>query len=291
MKKGNEAMIEVNVDKFTKIDLCKCPHILIGGSTGSGKSYLMKHMLKDIFGSDECRVVIVDPKCVDYECMLGEDRLIMKVDNDWPRVLRLLGSLEKEMRERYKYLKSRNYVDWSSVMLEGVSGREMSTDRDNKIKEIQEKLKELYGDNPEVSGIFQQIINAEDNMRADADDMCYESPIWGSKRIVLVIDELADLIYSDRAKTNLGSRGMMEYYLVKLATLGRASGIHLMLGTQRPDATILSGQLRANIPTRIGLRVVNNVERRIILGDSCKDLGERVLFYQGEYKSLSYDLD
>ena len=246
-------MIEVNVDKFTKIDLCKCPHILIGGSTGSGKSYLMKHMLKDIFGSDECRVVIVDPKCVDYECMLGEDRLIMKVDNDWPRVLRLLGSLEKEMRERYKYLKSRNYVDWSSVMLEGMSGREMSADRDNKIKEIQEKLKELYGDNPEVSGIFQQIINAEDNMRADADDMCYESPIWGSKRIVLVIDELADLIYSDR--------------------------------------TILSGQLRANIPTRIGLRVVNNVERRIILGDSCKDLGERVLFYQGEYKSLSYDLD
>ena len=84
---------------------------------------------------------------------------------------------------------------------------------------------------------------------------------------------------------------MMEYYLVKLATLGRASGIHLILGTQRPDASILSGQLRANIPTRIGLRVVNNVERRIILGDSCKDLGERVLFYQGEYKTLSWDLD
>lgn len=284
-------MIEVNVDKFTKIDLCKCPHILIGGSTGSGKSYLMKHMLKDIFGSDECRVVIVDPKCVDYECMLGEDRLIMKIDNDWPRVLRLLGSLEKEMRERYKYLKSRNYVDWSSVMLEGVSGREMSTDRDNKIKNMQSALISLYGDTPTMQGIFQQIINAEDNMRADADDMCYESPIWGSKRLVLVIDELADLIYSDRAKTNLGSRGMMEYYLIKLATLGRAAGIHLVLGTQRPDATILSGQLRANIPTRICLRVVNNVERRIILGDSCKDLGERVLFYNGEYKTLQYELD
>lgn len=284
-------MIEVNVDKFTKIDLCKCPHILIGGSTGSGKSYLMKHMLKDIFGSDECRVVIVDPKCVDYECMLGEDRLIMKVDNDWPRVLRLLGSLEKEMRERYKYLKSRNYVDWSSVMLEGVSGREMSTDRDNKIKNMQSDLISLYGDTPTMQGIFQQIINTEDNMRADADDMCYESPIWGSKRLVLVIDELADLIYSDRAKTNLGSRGMMEYYLIKLATLGRAAGIHLVLGTQRPDATILSGQLRANIPTRICLRVVNNVERRIILGDSCKDLGERVLFYNGEYKTLQYELE
>ena len=283
-------MINVNVDKFTEIDLCKCPHILIGGSTGSGKSYLMKHMLRDIFKSEECRVVIVDPKCVDYECMLGEDRLIMKLDNDWPRVLRLLGSLEKEMRERYKYLKNRNYVDWSSVIHEG-DGEYGVLDRDEKLKEIQNKIKELYGDTPEMRGIYQQIINAEENMRHDDDDIRYESPIWGSKRIVLVIDELADLIYSDRSKTNLGSRGMMEYYLVKLATLGRASGIHLVLGTQRPDATILSGQLRANIPTRICLRVVNNVERRIILGDSCKDLGERVLFYNGEYKTLAYELE
>ena len=283
-------MINVNVDKFTEIDLCKCPHILIGGSTGSGKSYLMKHMLRDIFKSEECRVVIVDPKCVDYECMLGEDRLIMKLDNDWPRVLRLLGSLEKEMRERYKYLKNRNYVDWSSVIHEG-DGEYGVLDRDEKLKEIQNKIKELYGDTPEMRGIYQQIINAEENMRHDDDDIRYESPIWGSKRIVLVIDELADLIYSDRSKTNLGSRGMMEYYLVKLATLGRASGIHLVLGTQRPDATTLSGQLRANIPTRICLRVVNNVERRIILGDSCKDLGERVLFYNGEYKTLAYELE
>lgn len=220
----------------------------------------------------------------------GEDNLIMKIDNDWSRVLRLLGSLEKEMRERYRYLKNRNYVDWSSVIHEG-DGTMGTLDRDDKLKDIQNKMRELYGDTPEMRGIYQQIINAEENMRHDDDDIRYESPLWGNKRLVLVIDELADLIYSDRSKTNLGSRGMMEYYLVKLATLGRASGIHLILGTQRPDASILSGQLRANIPTRIGLRVVNNVERRIILGDSCKDLGERVLFYNGEYKTLSWDLD
>lgn len=283
-------MVNIKVDKFTEIQLEKCPHILIGGSTGSGKSYLMKHMLKDIFKSQDCRVIIVDPKCVDYECMLDEDRLIMKLDNDWTRVLRLLGSLEKEMRERYKYLKHRNYVDWSSVLHEG-EGSVSVLERDDKLKDIKDKLGELYGDNTTIKGIFQQITNMEDNMRHDDDEIRYESPLWGDKRLVLVIDELADLIYSDRAKTNLGSRGMMEYYLIKLATLGRASGIHLLLGTQRPDATILSGQLRANIPTRIGLRVVNNVERRIILGDSCKDLGERVLFYNGEYKTLAYELE
>lgn len=283
-------MVNIKVDKFTEIQLEKCPHILIGGSTGSGKSYLMKHMLKDIFKSQDCRVIIVDPKCVDYECMLDEDRLIMKLDNDWSRVLRLLGSLEKEMRERYKYLKHRNYVDWSSVLHEG-EGSVSVLERDDKLKDIKDKLGELYGDSTEIRGIFQQISNMEDNMRHDDDEIRYESPLWGDKRLVLVIDELADLIYSDRSKTNLGSRGMMEYYLIKLATLGRASGIHLLLGTQRPDATILSGQLRANIPTRIGLRVVNNVERRIILGDSCKDLGERVLFYNGEYKTLAYELE
>ena len=67
---GRIKMIELSVDKFTKISLEKCPHILVGGSTGSGKSYLLKHMLRDIFRSDECRVVIVDPKCVDYQCMV-----------------------------------------------------------------------------------------------------------------------------------------------------------------------------------------------------------------------------
>ena len=283
-------MVNIKVDKFTEIQLEKCPHILIGGSTGSCKSYLMKHIIKDIFKSQDCRVIIVDPKCVDYECMLDEDRLIMKLDNDWTRVLRLLGSLEKEMRERYKYLKHRNYVDWSSVLHEG-EGSVSVLERDDKLKDIKDKLGELYGDSTEMRAIFQQITNMEDNMRHDDDEIRYESPLWGDKRLVLVIDELADLIYSDRSKTNLGSRGMMEYYLIKLATLGRASGIHLLLGTQRPDATILSGQLRANIPTRIGLRVVNNVERRIILGDSCKDLGERVLFYNGEYKTLAYELE
>lgn len=283
-------MIEVSVDKYTKINLEKCPHILIGGSTGSGKSYLMKHMLKDILKSTDCRVVIVDPKCVDYQYAIHEDRVVMKLDNDWPRVLRLLGSLEKEMRERYKYLQNRNYIDWSSVLQES-NGEFAITQRNDQLKNMQSALISMFGDNTETKGIFQQILNAEENLRAETDDITYESPIWGDKRIVLVIDELADLIYSDRSKASLGTKGMMEYYLIKLATLGRAAGIHLVLGTQRPDATILSGQLRANIPTRICLRVVNNVERRIILGDSCKDLGERVLFYNGEYKTLQYELD
>ena len=84
-------------------------------------------------------------------------------------------------------------------------------------------------------------------------------------------------------------KGTIEGCLIKIATLGRAAGIHLVLGTQRPDASILSGQLRANIPCRICLRVSNKMERRIILGDSGLG-GEREILYLSKENILSWDL-
>ena len=293
-------------DKYTNIDLCKCPHILIGGSTGSGKSYLMKSLLCDVLASEECRVLVVDPKCVDYRFLLrgtksyagrsglryefSNGKLLYgstdeklkwdgrwkvsnivceddEVKNMWSRrgidlldrediesgyVGRFLGSIVDEMSSRYKYMREYGYVDWSEVL-------------------------DDVGD------------NVWDSVDSDS--------VFTRHRIVVVIDELADLIYWDRDRQRVVegeiSReclGVIESMLVKIATLGRAAGIHLILGTQRPDASVLSGQLRANIPSRICLKVVNNMERRIILGDSCRDLGERVLFYNGEYKELVREL-
>ena len=85
-------------------------------------------------------------------------------------------------------------------------------------------------------------------------------------------------------------RGSIEKYVIRLAMLGRAAGIHLVLGTQRPSSEILSGQLRANIPTRVCLPVSNPIERGIILGNRCKDLGQRVLYYGGHFEELERDL-
>lgn len=294
-------------DKCTDIDLCKCPHILIGGSTGSGKSYLMKSLLCDVLASEECRVLVVDPKCVDYRFLLrgtksyagrsglryefSNGKLLYggtneklswdgrwkvsnivceddEVKNMWSRrgidlldrddiesgyVGRFLGSIVDEMSARYKYMREYGYVDWSEV--------------------LSESSEDVWDSVEGSEGIFTR------------------------HRIVVVVDELADLIYWDRDRQRVvegeigrESLGVIESMLVKIATLGRAAGIHLILGTQRPDASVLSGQLRANIPSRICLKVVNNMERRIILGDSCKDLGERVLFYNGEYKELVREL-
>lgn len=263
--------VSIKVDKNTAIDLVKCPHILVGGTTGSGKSYLMKCMLRNVLESSECRVIVVDPKCVDYQFLLtGKnfepdlsygDRLTklwcMRGINmydaegiDDTSILRMLVSLVQEMRSRYNYMKKMGYVQWAEYLCDTTSWSkgEMAAD-------------------------------------ASSDYQFYESKVWGDRRLVLFIDELADLVYADRDKSNR-YRGRIEAMLIKLSTLGRAAGIHLILGTQRPDATILSGQLRANIPTRIGLKCNNSMERRIILGDSCSNLGERVLYYGGEYIEL-----
>ena len=288
--------IEVRVDKDTKIDIAKCPHVLIGGSTGSGKSYLMKCMLSDILRSGNAKVIVLDPKSVDYQFLVndrdiefgdgmseeGTERYVkeewianglMLMDRDSidsMQANKMLNELVKEMQRRYSYMKQWGCVDWQEVM-----------DRE-------------------------ECVNSYSSM-------------FGKKRIILMVDELADLMYFDRQKSvevlvgydterdaegielQFGRyaaldgdtwkvmKGTIEGCLIKIATLGRAAGIHLVLGTQRPDASILSGQLRANIPCRICLRVSNKMERRIILGDSGLG-GEREILYLSKENILSWDL-
>lgn len=300
--------IECRVDRDTRIDIVKCPHILIGGSTGSGKSYLMKCMLSDILRNGNAKVIVLDPKSVDYQFLINDreidfgdvkdarctkgdrcvkDRWIanglMLMDRDSidsMQANKVLNELVKEMQRRYSYMKQWGCIDWQEVI-----------DR--------EECRDAY------------------------------RSMFGKKRIVLMIDELADLMYFDRQKSaevligydteyvddiGLGDegeargttlqfgryvpmdsdtwkiiRGTIEGCLIKIATLGRAAGIHLILGTQRPDATILSGQLRANIPCRICLRVSNKMERRIILGDSGMG-GEREMLYLSREKILNWNL-
>lgn len=330
-----EQIVPIWVDYRHIVDLVRCPHILVGGATGSGKSYLMKSMLCDVLESSKCKVIVVDPKSVDYQFVKygmrpwegrsdkSEDeevkslwsmrglRLYVRDDIDSMEVSRMLSSLCDEMSMRYRFLMSRGYVEWKDYELE---------------QEKREKIE--YGG------------------------------IWGNERIVLFIDELADLIYWDRQKVcdvllgyggyggdvgdvgvggmngvgvgrppfygggiGMGSggsgvegvrdreygvgdrvevrmddkewrlmRGSIEKYVIRLAMLGRAAGIHLVLGTQRPSSEILSGQLRANIPTRVCLPVSNPIERGIILGNRCKDMGQRVLYYGGHFEELERDL-
>lgn len=253
--------MKIRADKYTELELNKCPHILVGGCTGSGKSYLMKSMLCDMLTSDEdARIFVVDPKCVDYQFLQGPDFYWDGLDD--------VG----------------NFAVKRSWLRKGVCL--------------------LTRDQIESGFLERLLVYLVDKMNARYRSMMERGLVlWDGYPIIVVMDELADIIYYDRdkdrdkeAKSGMsgarGGRGSIERLLVKIATLGRAAKIHLVLGTQRPDASILSGQLRANIPTRICLKVNNDTERRIILGCGKKDVGdrERVLYYNGNYKGLVWDL-
>lgn len=197
-------------------------------------------MIGDVLNGSEdsdgdVKIIVVDPKNVDYQYLLGDVRWLSRgievVDRDGidsGYCSQVLDWLCSEMSERYRTMKSRGVYDWKDL---------------------------------------------------------------GGERILLVIDELTDLIYYDRSKDRGVMRGSIERDLVRLSMLGRAAGIHLMLGTQRPDAQTLPGQLRANIGCRICLRVSTEMERRIVLGQSGKGYGERSMEYLSNMSSLKYELD
>ena len=312
----------INVDKYTQIDLRKCPHILVGGSTGSGKSYLLKSMLCDILEDESYRVIVVDPKSVDYQFLKygmraydGRNGIKRVYSNGLVSLLNKSGEWIGGVRPDGRYVVLRDVDEDNRVkMLWSERGIMLLTRDDIDSLLVSDMLKNLVADMDARYNFMMSRGYVDWQEYLDAPDGDMYGGLYGDRRIVLLIDELADLIYWDRSKTcevleesidivdgkeeivrsyeNLDSeywkilRGSVEKYLIRLSCLGRAAGIHLVLGTQRPDASVLSGQLRANIPTRISLKVSNPIERGIILGNRCKELGERVLFYNNEYKEL-----
>lgn len=312
----------INIDKYTQIDLRKCPHILVGGSTGSGKSYLLKSMLCDILEDESYRVIVVDPKSVDYQFLKygmraydGRNGIKRVYSNGLVSLLNKSGEWTGGARPDGRYVVLRDVDEDNRVkMLWSERGIMLLTRDDIDSLLVSDMLKNLVADMDARYNFMMSrgYVDWQEYLDSSGDAMY--GGLYGDRRIVLLIDELADLIYWDRSKTcevleesidivdgkeeivrsyeNLDSeywkilRGSVEKYLIRLSCLGRAAGIHLVLGTQRPDASVLSGQLRANIPTRISLKVSNPIERGIILGNRCKELGERVLFYNNEYKEL-----
>lgn len=249
--------IKFRVDVDTEIELGKCPHLLVGGCTGSGKSYLIKSIVTDILcGRPDVRMFVVDPKSVDYQ-----------------------------------------FLEGSMFKWDGLSSKENSVVKDMWLRRgvsllTREAIESGYVERLLVWLIERMNIRYRDMMDRGLTE-------WDGYPIVLVIDELTDLIYWDRSKeedrNRSGIRGKIESSLVKIAMMGRAAGIHLIMGTQRPDASVLSGQLRSNIGCRICLKVGSDTERRIILGVGKRECGacgngDRILSYQGEYKTLKREL-
>lgn len=221
----------------TILDLAKAPHLLIAGSTGSGKSVCMNTLIMSMlfkFSSDELRLIMVDPKVVelkDYETL---PHLVTPVMNDSKKVPTALRWAVNEMERRYQIL-------------------------------AQVGVKNLKGFNNRV------ITHPEYDLAGN--EIPQKLPY-----LVIIIDELADLMMTE-AKVDV------EYSISRIAAKGRAAGLHIVVATQRPSTSVITGVIKANLPTRIAFRVGSQVDSRVILdkkgGESLLGKGDMLFLPPG----------
>lgn len=213
-------------------DLSKTPHLLVAGSTGSGKSVCINSFIGSILINkrpDEVKLVLVDPKKVELSNYNGVPHLLCPVVTDPKKASIALQNIVKEMEKRY----------------------EMFAD---------EKVKNISGYNEKMSALMKR--NPDDNT------------IKLMSYIVVIIDELADLM--------LVASKEVEDSIMRITQMARAAGIHLIVATQRPSTDVITGVVKANIPSRISFAVASQIDSRTILdmGGAEKLLGKGDMLYK-----------
>jgi DNA segregation ATPase FtsK/SpoIIIE, S-DNA-T family len=202
--------------RLVTADLATMPHVLIAGSTGSGKSVAINAMIMSVLYKatpQQVRLILVDPKRVELGMYEGIPHLFTPIITEPKLAANALRNAVREMERRLKLLASRSV---------------RNIDQYNKLFEN------------ETPSLF--------------DDPQAEQPL---PHIVIIIDELADLMMLDKAN--------VEEAITRLAQMARAVGIHLVLATQRPSVDVITGLIKANVPTRISFRLATKVDSRTIL--------------------------
>ena len=218
-------------------DLTSAPHLLIAGTTGSGKSAGLNSMLVSLLlarSPAELRLIMVDPKTVEFTQYQGLPHLLTPIITDPDSTTAALAWLIKEQERRYKLISMMN------------------------VSNIHQVNALIRSENAKGNVVYDPIWTA---------DMGGEPPVLKPvPYIVLVIDEFADLM----AVASVGKKGgnSPEAMIGRLAAKARAAGIHLILATQTPRAEIVTGPIRANMPSRIAYTVQNSQESRIILDEN-----------------------
>jgi len=190
------------------VDLEQMPHLLIAGTTNSGKSILIRSMAVCLIMNntpETLRLIMIDPKRVELFRFNGLPHLLGKVETEYDRSISVLGWAVQEMKNRYK-------------LFETVGVRKLS----------------LYNQYAVRNG---------------------QKPL---PYIVIFIDELAEIVK--------GADKLGQEYIDTLASLARATGMHLVVATQRPDTTVITGKIKTNIPARIALNVASAIDSRVIMG-------------------------
>ena len=219
-------------------NLAKMPHLLIAGTTGSGKSVAINTMILSLLyklSPEECRLIMIDPKMLELSVYDGIPHLLSPVVTDPKKAVVALKWVVGEMEERYRKLSRLGVRN-----IEGYNGR------------VREAL--ARGE------AFKRTIQT--GFDVDTGEPVFETDEYQPVTlpyIVVVVDEMADLM--------MVAGKEIEACIQRLAQMARASGIHLIMATQRPSVDVITGTIKANFPTRISFQVTSKIDSRTILGE------------------------
>lgn len=219
-------------------NLSKMPHLLIAGTTGSGKSVAINTMILSLLYKltpDECRMIMIDPKMLELSVYDGIPHLLSPVVTDPKKAVVALKWTVCEMEERYRKMSKmgvRNIDGYNSRVKDALVKGE------NFKRTVQTGFDDLTGD-----PVF------------ETEEFTPEAMPF----IVVVVDEMADLM--------MVAGKEIEACIQRLAQMARASGIHLIMATQRPSVDVITGTIKANFPTRISFQVTSKIDSRTILGE------------------------
>jgi S-DNA-T family DNA segregation ATPase FtsK/SpoIIIE len=231
------------------VDLARMPHLLIAGTTGSGKSVAINTMILSLLYKlrpDDCRVIMIDPKMLELSVYEGIPHLLTPVVTDPKKAVVALKWAVREMEERYRKMSKlgvRNIDGYNARVTEAKSKNEPM-------------FRTVHTGYDKESG--EAIYEKED---LELDTIPY---------IVVIVDEMADLM--------MVAGKDIEGAIQRLAQMARAAGIHVVLATQRPSVDVITGTIKANFPTRISFQVTSKIDSRTILGE----MGAEQLLGQGD---------
>jgi DNA segregation ATPase FtsK/SpoIIIE, S-DNA-T family len=230
-------------------DLAKMPHLLVAGTTGSGKSVAINTMILSLLyrhSPDQCRLIMVDPKMLELSVYDGIPHLLTPVVTDPKKAVVALKWAVREMEERYRKM--------SKLGVRNIEGFNVRVGEAKLRGEIITREVQTGFDRHTGAPIYEQ----------EAMDL---EPL---PFIVVIVDEMADLM--------MVAGKEIEGTIQRLAQMARAAGIHVVLATQRPSVDVITGTIKANFPTRISFQVTSKIDSRTILGE----MGAEQLLGQGD---------
>ncbi|MGN6283553.1 MAG: DNA translocase FtsK [Afipia sp.] len=231
------------------VDLARMPHLLIAGTTGSGKSVAINTMILSLvyrLRPDQCRLIMVDPKMLELSVYDGIPHLLTPVVTDPKKAVVALKWAVREMEQRYKNM--------AKLGVRNIDGYNV-------------RVAEAKAKGEELTRTIHTGFDKETGKAIYEEEKLELEPL---PYIVIIVDEMADLM--------MVAGKEIEGTVQRLAQMARAAGLHVILATQRPSVDVITGTIKANFPTRISFQVTSKIDSRTILGE----MGAEQLLGQGD---------